>query len=568
MRKPSPAQEALTEAIARLPSASAKVIARLQALAGAGEPLDVLTTLPLIWKTGHWETVTGRISAFERLFRLNRAARIPGEVSAAAHAAIRQLLGRLSPQELPAFDLAIRGLGKGPWLIAPGPTSANWVAAPAPGELAPDPSRTGLLGLLASHADGYVREAAVTALAKVPGPEALPFLLWRMGDWVAEVRGKALAAVRARMTDENAAAFARLLPLIDRLEALKRIDLAALVAEIRALLIDEPRQMSLVTALREGDRHLRRAACRVLDRIAPAPPKPVRDLALADEDALVRGWLIAWAERLHASQPDESASLLAALSRDAAPRIRYQAKSAMLSRGDPDAWERLRETLFDGSAALRSLAQFHLRQKESGIDLASVYRRAIESGTGPIAPAIAGLGETGAPADVPAVLQFLGGPSRQARAGLQAAAALDPTASRGAILAALADRRAGICRKALSLLEKRLAAEDAETLAGLWARSVHPASRSALADAMLRLPPWPAALTLLRAVANGPAEASAIAADALVRWSPEHLRAHAPLPPEPNLAQQLDEAYRAGKPLLSTATRERMEKALRPESTP
>ena len=67
----------------------------------------------------------------------------------------------------------------------------------------------------------------------------------------------------------------------------------------------------------------------------------------------------------------------------------------MLNHADRGAWDRLREALFDGSASLRRLAQFHLRQKESGIDLAAVYRHALERGTGPIAPAIAGLGETG-----------------------------------------------------------------------------------------------------------------------------------------------------------------------------
>jgi hypothetical protein len=192
----------------------------------------------------------------------------------------------------------------------------------------------------------------------------------------------------------------------------------------------------------------------------------------------------------------------------------------------------------------------------------------LQSGTGPIAPAIAGLGETGAPADVSVVLRFLDGPSRQVRAALEAAAALDSAASHDAILAALADRRAGVCRKALALLEKRLPAEDAETLTGLWARSLHPASHNALADAMLQLPPWSAALTLLRAAVNGLAQASATAVHALDRWRPEHLRAHAPLPPEPSMVQQLEEAFRSASHLLVPSTRERIEKALRQRSAP
>ena len=50
------------------------------------------------------------------------------------------------------------------------------------------------LGIMSYHPSGFVREAAVRALARRTDGREVPFLVLRVNDWVAEVRAVALAA--------------------------------------------------------------------------------------------------------------------------------------------------------------------------------------------------------------------------------------------------------------------------------------------------------------------------------------------------------------------------------------
>src|SRR5436305_895666 len=98
------------------------------------------------------------------------------------------------PPRTGGFVLACRRTaGNGAWCVSGAAGSWIWVAPPLPGEVPDGPARVELLGLLASHGDGHVREAAVVALSACPEPAALPFLLWRCTDWVRPVREHALA---------------------------------------------------------------------------------------------------------------------------------------------------------------------------------------------------------------------------------------------------------------------------------------------------------------------------------------------------------------------------------------
>src|ERR1700736_3253889 len=82
-----------------------------------------------------------------------------------------------------------------------------------------------MLGLCAMHPDGRVRERAVRALAQLANPQAIPFLLLRTADWVAQVSHPAREAI-ALLLASDAAPFARSAALIAGLSDIRRSDQA------------------------------------------------------------------------------------------------------------------------------------------------------------------------------------------------------------------------------------------------------------------------------------------------------------------------------------------------------
>jgi hypothetical protein len=66
-----------------------------------------------------------------------------------------------------------------------------------------------LLGLCASHCDGYIREAAVARQAQIHSGLELGFLIMRANDWVSEVQIRARTALLERLSAAYAQAFIR-----------------------------------------------------------------------------------------------------------------------------------------------------------------------------------------------------------------------------------------------------------------------------------------------------------------------------------------------------------------------
>jgi HEAT repeat protein len=289
----------------------------------------------------------------------------------------------------------------------------------------------------------------------------------------------------------------------------------------------------------------------------------VLGLIKRDEDVLVRSWLLKWEERLRGTRPGQAAAMRATLAQDPSPRIRGHAIQAMVDTNDGRATDRLREALFDASPFVRYVARFYLQKRNGETDFASVYRRALSEHGKQSTIAITGLGETGQPSDCELIIPFLRGTPRQARAALRAAAKLDAQSSHGVLVAALADERTGVCREALALLTRRLPEDDADALDALWPQATTSTSRHAIAEAMLRLPPWPAALALLRAVAADSGPGAEAAASALARWRPEHRALYAPLPPAEFMRERLVDALAAVSEILTVETSNRVGKALR-----
>jgi len=566
---------ALVRAWYALPDGAQETLVLLDRLAGTHDANAIVAALPFVWLSSDSRAAAVGSTLPLVLSRLATRLGVPigsrrdqgvrhdiheiGDLRAAAQAAVVSLVSEMHPHALPRLDHIIGSLGQEAWVIRGG-GQWLWVTPPQPNEIAHGPTRITLLGLLASDANGRRREAAVTALATSADVAALPFLLWRCVDWVAPVRDRAQRAVRAQLRLDLAPAFARLLPLVRRLELIKRADASALIGDIRRLLLREPDQASLMASLRSHETFVSREACRLLDA-AGVPRSEIMDLALANRDVIVRTWVLAWEAHLRPDDPTRAAALRSRLAADTAPRIRGPALRAMAELRDAAATERLRTALLDTSASVRQLARFYIGKMKPMTDFAAGYRAALD---GPrCAAAAAGLGETGAPDDWQLVLPLLRGTSREARAALKAAKRLNADASHSVFLGSLTDRRDSVCREAVSLLPWRLSEEDATDLARLWRNAATPGARRAITEAMLRLPPWQALLALLSCAQTVPDVLNDAACAALVRWRPEHRAYYAPLPPPLDLRGRIETALRNARATLPEEIANRIASVLR-----
>ena len=84
-----------------------------------------------------------------------------------------------------------------------------------------------LLAISSLNHSGYVRQSAVEALAKSKHPDAIRFVLIRLGDWVKNVRKSASEAIQEFFTVEYLETFIRELKLVGALLTVKRVNLSA-----------------------------------------------------------------------------------------------------------------------------------------------------------------------------------------------------------------------------------------------------------------------------------------------------------------------------------------------------
>ena len=247
------------------------------------------------------------------------------------------------------------------------------------------------------NSSGYVREAAVRALAAHPHPESLPFVLWALRDWVEQVRAASLDSLRAYMKPELAVAFVEQYELIDRLRRLCRADLSNIVDEIRSFLASEKSVPSLVAVLQGNDAPLRAFVFRLREADL-VRDQELQELAASDSDPSIRGWFVSQSNRFEQAL---SQSWQARLIRD---------KSALVVRRviwslDQEARDLLCDELIEAacgpSRAVREAAR-HAAPGMTQEEFALVYRNRLDlqGGSEPTPGLVGGLGETGTQVDV------------------------------------------------------------------------------------------------------------------------------------------------------------------------
>lgn len=278
--------------------------------------------------------------------------------------------------------------------------------------------RWAVAAVLSVHGSGYVRERAVQQLALTSGPEAIPFLLLRMNDWVASVRDIATSALAERVTVEHAAAFMHHTLLVRRARRWNRADHGRVLRSIAGLLASPAAETARWEALHHAEPSVRRAA--FVRSLAADPGRIDELIALADQN------------------PDR------AIRRRVVEHLRRLETSSLAARTRP--------FLLDVDGVIRSIAQNLSRRAEPTFELASYYRRQLEAGSD-LRAALYGLGETGALVDAERAIAFLHHEHTVVRrAALYAITGLDAEGQAAHLVAALANERLRVARDAAKWL--------------------------------------------------------------------------------------------------------------------
>ncbi len=377
-----------------------------------------------------------------------------------ANEAIAALLQEVSPRRYVVLDQQVRAVR---WM------RGEHVQRPIMNErverLLRDEATPTRLVIAAMYADGHVRHRAVRLLAGSDDVSAaLPMLVVRCNDWVAQVRNSATRAVRGLIKHENAAHFISNLYLVDRLTVCGRADHHPLVKDILLFLKRPECIPQLVDALQHKDPFACRICYRLLAESAQVGPQMLWQASQLSFDPIVR-----MRGLRDASNRLRGESLYDAMSQAIADpnlphrRIALQTIVASFPEG---ARAHLYRALFDKHASMRQLARYELRLREADIDFRGIYIAALHSPRpNQQAAAIAGFGECGESEDIAALRGFLDHADPGIRSeSLRALFRLDPDAFREPALAALEDPSDGVIRTAARLLDGKLQANDLPAL--------------------------------------------------------------------------------------------------------
>ena len=310
-----------------------------------------------------------------------------------------------------------------------------------------------VIGLFASHGNGWVRAAALEELARATDGREIPFLALRANDWVTPVAARAGDLLVSRLTEDNRSAALDALPFIARVLGQRRRDHTALSTTLRQVLVSDGGVEALDRA-GTFDRSIRRFLYELLAAEGSAVESRAVSAALTDRDAIIRVRAIA---RITAATAIDANAVLDQLLRDdSAPVVRSLALTMLAERAPTRVKERLPELLFERAASVRRIARYLVTALGMPLALRNVYVEGLsDSSTQRIAASIEGVGETGTREDVDLLTPFLHASMPRLRwLALRACVRLDMDRSLSLAVAALTDTASSVRREALRTLAR------------------------------------------------------------------------------------------------------------------
>jgi HEAT repeat protein len=224
-----------------------------------------------------------------------------------------------------------------------------------------------LLAMASFNRDGYVRERAIKQLALTNHPQALTFILLRLGDWVEPVRKTAHNVIRKFLVPRYLNHILKQLFNVQALLNVRRTDLSAIYNEIVAFVCHQPFTVEFLAMVNKLDDKTRNVFYRIYLKDKQLSKELIQAVA-KDKSFIVRSQIFRLLPFLEDSFQKQ---LIAALLRDKCSGIRVMALHACRKHA-PVFEDSVMTMLSDEAADVRALCRYIL--KDAGLSFDEIYR--------------------------------------------------------------------------------------------------------------------------------------------------------------------------------------------------
>lgn len=253
-----------------------------------------------------------------------------------------------------------------------------------------------LLCIASMNRNGYVREEALNRLIELQIQRTIPFILFRLADWVVPVRAKAEIAIKKCLVDGNTTYFIQNHKLIGWLLKVQRADLSELHNQIIDSITQKRLTSEQLKGLNEGARFFYFKSLAKTELI----DSELINQMLNDKYYLIRILLIKHFDKVN----DKKAVLIKLLS-DKSIKIRQGAVNLIASQELNEYETVLGDLIFDNSTAVRVEAR-RLLDKICDCDFIKIYKESL-SNQKQIVGSILGLSEVSDKNEIPLIQKYL-----------------------------------------------------------------------------------------------------------------------------------------------------------------
>ena len=308
--------------------------------------------------------------------------------------------------------------------------------------------------------NGYEREDAVRRLGDFGDPTALPALIIRVNDWVAQVRAAAKRAIINLLSYGSVEAFIECLPAFYHLRKCRRDQHDELIETIENYLLNKKVHKFVIEGVSNPNPLIQRACFKLVLKNLLLPNRDLAILGLKQSDVVTRCQASYLLRKLSCSERREALEL--ALTDSFMP-IRREALQIKIKQGMPNS--ELSLFLFDKHTSIREIAIKHLTH--AGVDVWPFYLAELSNSTsvGKLRFSIWAAGNLKKCDELNRIKGYLSSdyPSVR-RQVLICLMGLMGKASEAVLIEGLKDSSPAVCKESVRLLESLDAVFDAEGL--------------------------------------------------------------------------------------------------------
>lgn len=253
-----------------------------------------------------------------------------------------------------------------------------------------------LLCIASMNGNGYSREESLNRLIELQTQRTIPFILFRLADWVAPIRKKAEKAIKNFLVAENTIYFIQNHKLINWLLHVERTDLSELYNQIINSIIQRRLAPEQLKVLKEGDRFF---YFKSLAKTGLIDMELINQM-LTDKYYLIRILLIK-----HLDKVNDIKAVLIKLLSDKSQKVRQGAVNLIANQELDDYETVLRDLIFDNSTSVRVDAR-RLLSKICDCDFVKIYQESL-SNQNKIIGSILGLSEVSDKSEIPLFQKYL-----------------------------------------------------------------------------------------------------------------------------------------------------------------